>query len=144
MTEFIGGYSPPRAKPEELRMLEVARLRIQELEEKTAQLETALQSRIVIEQAKGILAERLALEIDDAFDVLRSAARSHRMKIHEVARRVVEDRETPAPIVVAMARSQRLRAAWMREVAEAHRARVEELHLAMYEQLERLRRNSRD
>lgn len=126
---------------EEARMLEVAHDRIAELDEKVGQLQTALDSRIVIEQAKGILAERLAVSIEDAFDILRSAARSHRVKIHEVAQGVTRSRETPAPIIVAMARSQRLRAAWMREVAEAHRARVEELHLKVHEQLERSRRS---
>jgi hypothetical protein len=124
---------------EEARMLELAQERIAELEERVRQLQTALDSRIVIEQAKGILAERLAVKVNEAFDILRFAARSNRTKIHDVARRVIEETETPPPIVVAMARSQRLRAAWMREVAEAHRARVEELHRKLHEQLIRAR-----
>lgn len=123
------------AGPEELRMLETARKRIEELEEKVSQLETALQSRIVIEQAKGMLADRLSVSVDDAFEILRYAARSHRAKLHEVAARVVKERETPAPVVVAMARAQRLRASWMREVAEAHRARIEELRRGWEEQM---------
>jgi len=108
------------------------------LEEKVAQLEHALQSRIVIEQAKGILSERLAVSIDEAFDILRYAARSHRTKLHEVAGRVVTERSTPAPVVVAIARASRARAAWMRELAEAHAARVSELHTALREQAERI------
>jgi cell division septum initiation protein DivIVA len=111
---------------------------IAQLEEKVAQLEHALQSRILIEQAKGILSERLAISIDEAFDILRYAARSHRTKLHEVAGRVVSERATPAPVVVAIARASRARAAWMRELAEAHAARVTELHAAMREQLERV------
>ena len=42
------------------------------------------------------------------------------------------------PVVVAIARSSRARAAWMRELAEAHVARVQELHLSLQEQAKRL------
>lgn len=122
-----------RVAPEELRMLDLARERIAELEEKVTQLETALRSRILIEQAKGILAERLSVGVDEAFEILRHAARSHRAKLHDVAARVIHERETPAPIVVAIARAQRARAVWMREIAEAHRARVRELGRAMHQ-----------
>ncbi len=113
---------------EELSELEAAR-------EKIAQLETALQSRVVIEQAKGILAERLGIDVDAAFGILRHAARSHRTKLHEVAARVVHERVTPAPVVVAIARESRLRAGWMRERAEAQRARMETLTAQVAEQL---------
>jgi cell division septum initiation protein DivIVA len=119
-------------------MLEVARARIAELEEKVGQLETALRSRIVIEQAKGILGERLSVDVNEAFDILRYAARSHRENIHVVAGRVVNERATPAPVIVAVARSQRARAAWMREIAEAHQARMTELHAAMADHVARL------
>lgn len=123
---------------ERLRTSDVSETRIAELEEKVAQLETALHSRSLIEQAKGILAERLSVSVDEAFNILRYAARSHRAKLHEVAARVIKERETPAPVIVSMARSQRARAAWMREITEAHRARVEELHRGLHEQLQRL------
>ena len=65
---------------------------------RAAQLQTALDSRIVIEQAKGILAERYGLSVDDAFKVLRGGARSHRMRIHELAARVVDSPTTPPQI----------------------------------------------
>jgi hypothetical protein len=103
--------------------------------EKIAQLETALQSRVVIEQAKGILAERLSIDVDMAFGILRHAARSHRIKLHEVAARVVQERVTPSPVVVAIAREARVRAGWMREHAEAQRARMETLSAQVSEQL---------
>jgi hypothetical protein len=60
--------------------------------QRTIQLQTALESRVVIEQAKGVLAERLALSPDEAFEILRSSARSSGRKIHALAQDVVESR----------------------------------------------------
>jgi GAF domain-containing protein len=51
----------------------------------TEQLQVALNSRIVIEQAKGVLAERLQLSIGDAFTTLRRYARVNNLKLAEVA-----------------------------------------------------------
>ena len=84
---------------------EVARLvaLARALAEKNAQLEHALQSRIAIEQAKGVLAERLSVGVDEAFEVLRTSARSNRLRIHDLARRVVDERTTPAEIVASLA-----------------------------------------
>ena len=67
------------------------------------QLEHALESRVVIEQAKGVLAERYALPVDDAFGLLRRAARSQRVRIHDLAREVVESRTTPISIAALVA-----------------------------------------
>jgi hypothetical protein len=52
------------------------------------QLQLALNSRVVIEQAKGVLAERLQISPDDAFEVLRGAARSRNLLLTELARDV--------------------------------------------------------
>jgi AmiR/NasT family two-component response regulator len=72
--------------------------------ERNRQLEQALQSRILIEQAKGILAERFGTTPDAGFDVLRRGARNHRIRVHDLARRVIEERETPAEVAEARAR----------------------------------------
>jgi transcriptional regulator with GAF, ATPase, and Fis domain len=63
---------------------------LRESEHVAAQLQTALDSRIVIEQAKGVLAERGDLAMDDAFQALRKHARDHNLRLHDVARGIVE------------------------------------------------------
>jgi hypothetical protein len=60
-------------------------------ERRTIQLETALRSRIVVEQAKGILAERHNLPMNSAFETMRSFARNSRRRLDDVARAVVEN-----------------------------------------------------
>ena len=69
------------------------------------ELQHALNSRVVIEQAKGVLAERLGLDIARAFNVLRGAARSERMKAHDLARTVVRNKDTPQTIISFLARN---------------------------------------
>jgi hypothetical protein len=66
--------------------------------ERRAQLEHALESRVAIEQAKGILAERLGMETDEAFAILRRAARTSRTKLRDVARAVQPRAELPAEV----------------------------------------------
>lgn len=67
--------------------------------ERSSQLQQALDSRVVIEQAKGILAERYAVDVQQAFELLRRAARSHRMRLRDLAALVVSSRSTPPQIV---------------------------------------------
>jgi GAF domain-containing protein len=55
------------------------------------QLQTALNSRVIIEQAKGFLADRGGLDVDQAFNLLRGYARNHNLRLSDTARRVVED-----------------------------------------------------
>jgi hypothetical protein len=57
--------------------------------ERTLQLQTALDSRVVIEQAKGILAERHQIDPEEAFERMRLEARSRRIKLHDLASGIV-------------------------------------------------------
>ncbi len=56
-----------------------------------SQLEEALQSRAVIDQAKGILMEREKISADEAFDRLKSVSQHSNIKVRELAQRIVED-----------------------------------------------------
>jgi AmiR/NasT family two-component response regulator len=57
-----------------------------------AQLRTALASRIVIEQAKGVLIERLELPAEQVFPLMRAAARRARMNLHDLADQILQSR----------------------------------------------------
>jgi hypothetical protein len=54
------------------------------------QLQAALNSRVVIEQAKGRLAERLGLDMSQAFTMLREHARNTNQRLTDVARQVID------------------------------------------------------
>lgn len=54
------------------------------------QLSTALESRLVIEQAKGVLSERLGVSLDDAFGRLRAHARARQLKLTDLAADVAQ------------------------------------------------------
>jgi hypothetical protein len=109
-------------------------IEVTELRARVAQLQTALETRIVVEQAKGILAERFRLTVEEAFLMLRYAARSSRTNLHELAREIITTGATPRAVTIAMARQQRWRAAGQRERTEAHRERAS-LERARAEQL---------
>ncbi|GAB3938618.1 hypothetical protein GCM10027614_19030 [Micromonospora vulcania] len=63
----------------------------------TEQLQTALNSRVLIEQAKGVLAERLQVDVGEAFVLLREGARRHNRRLSDVARAIVDGTEQLAP-----------------------------------------------
>ena len=52
-------------------------------------LQHALDSRVRIEQAKGIIAERRETSVDAAFDAIRNYARRHQLGLTAVAERIV-------------------------------------------------------
>lgn len=63
------------------------------------QLQTALNSRIAIEQAKGVLAERGKVDMGRAFDALRVFARGSNRKLGEVAESLVQGRISPDEVL---------------------------------------------
>jgi transcriptional regulator with GAF, ATPase, and Fis domain len=54
------------------------------------QLQSALNSRVVIEQAKGKLAERAGLDMDQAFTALRAYARAHNLPLSDLAQAFID------------------------------------------------------
>jgi GAF domain-containing protein len=58
----------------------------------TQQLQTALDSRIIIEQSKGIIAAKLGVDISEAFELLRGYSRSEGRSIHKVAEDIISNR----------------------------------------------------
>lgn len=54
------------------------------------QLSYALGSRIVLEQAKGIIAERAGIDLSEAFDRLRRYARDHNLRLTDVAHAAID------------------------------------------------------
>src|SRR5579863_10406805 len=70
------------------------------------QLQTALNSRVIIEQAKGKLAERLGVGTDQAFSLLRDFARARNLRLSDLAWAFVDGRETLTSLTAS--RPQRL------------------------------------
>jgi len=54
-----------------------------------SQLQGALESRVVIEQAKGIVAEHGHVTVDDAFALLRGYARNHNRRLRQTAEEII-------------------------------------------------------
>jgi len=68
-------------------------------------LNHALNDRLIIEQAKGVLSERTGIEMERSFATLRNHARNHNLRLADVAQRVIdgtlraEDLDPPRPTV---------------------------------------------
>ncbi|WP_411149247.1 ANTAR domain-containing protein [Streptomyces sp. A30] len=60
------------------------------------QLQMALNSRVLIEQAKGKLAERQGIDMEQAFTALRGYARAHNRRLVDVARSFIDGSESLA------------------------------------------------
>lgn len=63
----------------------------------TEQLQTALNSRVLIEQAKGLLAERLHVTVADAFTLLRTTARRRNRRLSDLAQALIDGTEQLPP-----------------------------------------------
>jgi hypothetical protein len=81
---------PPASPPRSTEEGEAARLAVT-----VAQLEHALTARVRVEQAIGVLAERHRLRPRQAFDLLRSVARSGGRRVIEIAETVVDSTTNP-------------------------------------------------
>ncbi|MFB4320609.1 GAF and ANTAR domain-containing protein [Actinomadura sp. 21ATH] len=103
-TEVIGAMNLFRARPGALAadqaalgqaMADIATIgllqerAIRQGEILTQQLQTALNSRVVIEQAKGVLAERHGCSMEQAFTALRDHARSHNHRLTDLAHALI-------------------------------------------------------
>ena len=64
-----------------------------------AQLRNALDSRVYIEQAKGIVAERLNIDVTAAFDHLRRSARTQRRSLTALCEEIISRRNVIDPLV---------------------------------------------
>jgi AmiR/NasT family two-component response regulator len=89
--ESVGAGTVAEASAAIARLLAVTQANF----ERRAQLERALHSRVAIEQAKGIIAERYGLELEEAFQLIRRAARSNRIRLHDLVARIRPG--SPAP-----------------------------------------------
>ena len=84
----VPGPRPPRSPGGDLD--EVIRLRAS-----VRQLEHALASRVTVERAIGVLSERWKAAPRDAFERLRRVTRSHGLRIHDLAKLVIESITNP-------------------------------------------------
>jgi len=63
------------------------------------QLQYALNSRIVIEQAKGVLSASVGLEMDESFSVMRKYTRDRNRRLVDVAQEIAQGRLAAATVV---------------------------------------------
>ncbi len=68
------------------------------------ELQHALQSRVLIEQAKGVLAERAGIDVEVAFTYLRTYARGHNRRLVQVADDVIDAKLATSDLIGAVTR----------------------------------------
>nr|WP_274387508.1 response regulator [Salsipaludibacter albus] len=76
--------------------LDDLRTKAEEAQTLAQQLQNALTSRIIIEQAKAYIASEHGIDVEEAFDLLRRHARDNQAKLHDVAHAIVESRQPPS------------------------------------------------
>jgi hypothetical protein len=93
LADLLADDAPPGARPPRPAdgLDEVTRLRAS-----VRQLEHALASRVIVEQAIGVLTERWGVAPRDAFEQLRRVTRSHGLRIHQLAKLVIDSSTDPA------------------------------------------------
>jgi len=64
----------------------------------STQLQVALESRVVIEQAKGIVAEHSNVTVDEAFERIRTYTRAHNRLLSDTARQIIDGSLTTAAL----------------------------------------------
>lgn len=84
-----------------------ARRRLEQATSEAEQLTRALRTRVLIEQAKGVLAEHAGTSVEEAFGVLRGFARARRIKLVAAAEAVAKREVPPAAVVAAASRYRR-------------------------------------
>lgn len=75
---------------------------IQDAHAFSTQLELALESRVVIEQGKGIVAECNHIGVDKAFDLIRNFARAHNRLLSDTARQIIDGTLAVAELTAAV------------------------------------------
>ncbi|MHB9753001.1 ANTAR domain-containing response regulator [Streptomyces sp. BYX5S] len=91
-------YGPTLWAPPSVPLADCRVVRAQILQQRTlershienAQLSGALHSRVLVEQAKGVLAERWDTSVDEAFQAMRGYARNHHLRLTDLARNIVD------------------------------------------------------
>jgi GAF domain-containing protein len=68
-----------------------------QLGEQARNMRLAMESRAVIEQAKGVLMAQRRVDADQAFDILREASQRYNRKLHDIAVGIVEGTRPPEP-----------------------------------------------
>ena len=101
----VFGQEPRALEPDEARVVQaladvatiaiIQERLIKQAEIMTEQLQFALNSRVVIEQAKGAVARSLGVTVEEAFNLMRAHARRRRTRLTDLAHAIVDTPEGP-------------------------------------------------
>ena len=67
-------------------------------QEVSEQLEAAFNARVILEQAKGVVAEAAKIDVDEAFTLIRAYARDQGLLLSEVAKQLI-DRDLDVDVI---------------------------------------------